>query len=821
MKLKQILSAVASLAILTFSGTAGASFYPYQQTNGTLTLPNFFTGGNINIPTGYGASLDPYNPGQIANIYKAAMVSQVLQNIFKPSGNGTGDVAVSGATNGQEVVLKQEGNAIYSDSHKTSDVWMHMPSGWDQSKGYVRWSLSVDPPHPIESSSEQPHKIRARIGIAQASNTRVIIKVGGKQVEANQYFVLDENPKFGVYQDLAMNQAVIDVYNSAGQRIGAASFFINYKVNKFASFGANAEGQNSETYQEIKPGTVSSALANSDAYLKNSNSKFGGYEVPLDGVEVTSVSDGKMTVKDADGKEMVVQTNKRTGDMFKVGDKVFISGKLEKAPDGSYFIDANSISAEKIKSAVSGTGVNGKPSEKDFKKGNADFLQGILDQGKADQDRLAKLKDNAQASLTAPMMGGGGVSGGGGGGGVRSPGANPNNPNQSVGDVINDLKNGNTDGITKKVSNLFGFNLNDYLATGASESGVRGAVMVLGVILGAAAVVIFSPAGLAAGLSALLIGGGLTLAWALVGLVTGNTEDLQSLGNFLLHPISNMTAFFEQDPITAGTMVITAAVLQKFGKFIPPLISQKMMSLVEAARGTFVPTAIRNAMLSIGNYTADISLGFSQRLAAKGLFESFIRNSALGAKLGEIAYSRAIAKDLFTNFAGKPQSEFMQNFQNLIPALRNNSIWDHASDIYADLIAKKIPNYASVNKVINYLKEAQPNAVNIISESGAELKAFTGRDKLSDAVNSILRNQKAPQDMVPIAKNVRVAMLQDDSYRILSNIESDVSYGMFKNGGKEVLVKPVPVFERPGITATQGVANGEVFKDIRDLLNSK
>ena len=64
-------------------------------------------------------------------------------------------------------------------------------------------------------------------------------------------------------------------------------------------------------------------------------------------------------------------------------------------------------------------------------------------------------------------------------------------------------------------------------------------------------------------------------------------------------------------------------------------------------------------------------------------------------------------------------------------------------------------------------------------------------------------------------------MLQDDSYRILSNIESDVSYGMFKNGGKEVLVKPVPVFERPGITATQGVANGEVFKDIRDLLNSK
>lgn len=135
MKIKQIISAVASLAILTFSSTAGASFYPYQQTAGTFGILggnigdvnsggfNYSVfGGNIIVPGGYGASLDPNNPGQIVNIYKAALVSKVLQNIFKPSGNGTGDVAVSGATNGQEVVLKQEGNAIYSESHKTGNA---------------------------------------------------------------------------------------------------------------------------------------------------------------------------------------------------------------------------------------------------------------------------------------------------------------------------------------------------------------------------------------------------------------------------------------------------------------------------------------------------------------------------------------------------------------------------------------------------------------------------------------------------------------------------------------------------------------------------
>lgn len=773
---KKLAALSVALCLALPPGTAAASFYPVDP------------GGLFSTQ-----SMDPSNMGDLRRMAIAQVTMKAFQQIF--GGFGSGNSGTQVTENGEPIVIQRSGGVLQTPNQSSSDVWMTIPPGGDRSNGLVAISLVADPPHPIESSSGQPRAVRAKINVnAIANGARLQITVGGKQVQPGEFFMLDSDPKAGVFTSQPQGLVQIRILAPNGQQAGFLVFNINYRVQKFTSFASNPDGQNSDSYQEIKPGTVALLRANESAYIGNASSKFDGYDAQLDGVTITAINGRDATVKDANGEEMAVKLPSR-GE-FKAGDTIYISGKMRQEGDRK-FLEAQTVSAEKINKSgtQSGSAAFGKPGEKNFGDG-ADFLAKALDSANAEQDRVKRLQDTAKSSLMAPGTALPSAFGGGGGGGMSvQRTVDPNNPAAGAQTIFSRL-----------FERVFGTNA----ATTASifnfdpEKGKDGATQILGILAVAALALFGGPVA-----AAIALGSGfvLTLGFAAALALAGDTSSLAGLGQFFLHPLQSAQALFAESPGTVVATVATAIIMQKFGRFIPASFAESLGNYAaKLANGGTVARAISGAIEGIANKMADMSVSFAQKLGAEGSLRQIMNGGAWGERFGAVAHARALAKEFRKEFGLKPDAGFIQKLESVTDKM-GYDIAEAGERICAALNRGKVPSFQDVRAINMELKRGSEGTAKTIEDTAQQLiKEYDPDTAVQKLARIALQDG---EEMNLLGSKYLNAVERQSLHGDFERISTSVERGYFEKSSKTWSQRPLDV-QPTAAAAGQGTATGQI-----------
>lgn len=775
--MKKNLAAISLALCLAAPGTAAAAFYPID------------TGGLFSTE-----SMDPANPGDLRRLAIAQVTMKAFREIF--GGFGSGNSGTQTTENGEPVVIQQTGGVLQTPNQSSADVWMTIPPGGDRSNGLVAISLVADPPHPIESSSGQARAVRAKINVnALANGARLAITVGGRQVQPGEFFVLDSDPKAGVYTSLSQDLVQIRILAPSGQQAGFLMFYINYRVQKFTSFAANPDGQNSDSYQEIKPGTVALLRANEAAYIGNAGSKFEGYDAQLDGVTITGMNGRQATVRDQNGDEMAVKLPSR-GE-FKVGDKIFVSGKMRQEGDKK-FLEAQTVSAEKINKsgAQSGTAAFGKPGEKNFGDG-ADFLAKALDSANAEQDRVKRMQDTAKSSLMAPGTALPSAFGGGGGGGNMSVQrtVDPSNPAAGAQTIFSRL-----------FERVFGTNA----ATTASifnfdpERGKDGATQILGILAVAALALFGGPAA-----AAIALGSGfvLTIGFAVAMALAGDTSSLAGLGQFFIHPLKSAQALFSESPGTVVTVIATAAIMQKIGRFIPASFAESLGNYAsKLSQGGTIARAMGGAVEGIANKMADMSVAFAQKLGSEGSLRQVMNGGAWGERLGAVAHARALAKEFRKEFGLKPDAGFVQKLESVTDKM-GYDIAEAGERVCAALNRGKVPSFQDIRQINMELKRGSEGTAKTIEDTAQQLiKEYDPDTAVQKLARIALQDG---EEMNLLGSKYLNAVERQSLHGDFERISTSVERGYFEKSSKTWSQRPLDV-QPTAAAAGQGTATGQI-----------
>ena len=775
--MKKNLAAISLALCLALPGTAAASFYPVDP------------GGLFSTQ-----SMDPANMGDLRRMAIAQVTMKAFQQIF---GGFSGNSGTTQTTeNGEPVVIQRSGGVLQTPNQSSSDVWMTIPPGGDRSNGLVAISLVADPPHPIESSSGQARAVRAKINVnALANGARLQITAGGRQVQPGEFFTIDADPKAGVYTSLPAGLVQIRIYGPSGQQAGFLMFYINYRVQKFTSFAANPDGQNSDSYQEIKPGTVALLKANESAYIGNAGSKFGEYDAQLDGVTITAVNGREATIKDQNGDEMAIKLPSR-GE-FKAGDKVYISGKMRQEGDKK-FLEAQTVSAEKLSksAAQSGAAAFGKPGEKNFGDG-ADFLKNALDSANAEQDRVKRLQDSAKSSLMAPGTALPSAFGGGSGGGMSvQRTVDPNNPSAGAQTIFSRLFERVFGTNAATTASIFEFN---------AEKGKDGATQILGILAVAALALFGGPAA-----AAIAVGSGfvLTMGLAAAMALAGDTSSLAGLGQFFLHPLKSAQALFSESPATVVTVIATAVIMQKIGRFLPASFAESLGNYAaKLANGGNIARAMSGAIEGIANRMADMSVSFAQKLGAEGSLRQVMNGGSWGERLGAVAHARALAKEFRKEFGLKPDSGFIQKLESVTDKM-GYDIAEAGERVCAALNRGKTPSFQDVRAINMELKRGSEGTAKTIEDTAQQLfKAYdpdTAAPKLAR-----MALQEGSEEMNLLGVKYINAVERQGLHGEFERISNTVERGYFEKSSKTWSQRPLDVHPTAS-AAGQGTATGQV-----------
>lgn len=777
--MKKNLAALSLALCLAAPGTAAASFYPMDQ------------GGLFSTQ-----SLDPANPGDLRRLAIAQVTMKAFQEIFGGFGSSGNSGTTTQTENGEPVVIQRSGGVLQTPNQSSADVWMTIPPGGDRTNGLVAISMVADPAHPIESSSGQARAVRAKINVnAIASGARLQMTVGGKQVQPGEFFMIDADPKSGVYTSQPQGLVQIRILAPNGQQAGFLVFNINYRVQKFTSFAANPDGQNSDTYQEIKPGTVALLRANESAYIGNAGSKFGEYDAQLDGVTITAINGREATVRDPNGDEMAVKLPSR-GE-FKAGDKIFVSGKMRQEGDKK-FLEAQTVSAEKLNKSgtQNGAAAFGKPGEKNFGDG-ADFLAKALDSANAEQDRVKRLQDSAKSSLMAPA----GAAlpsafGGGGGGGMSvQRTVDPNNPAAGAQTIFSRL-----------LERVFGTNA----ATTASifefnpEKGKDGATQILGILAVAALALVGGPAA-----AAIALGSGfvLTIGFAAAMALAGDTSSLAGLGQFFIHPLKSAQALFSESPGTVAATVATAVIMQKIGRFLPASFAESLGNYAaKMSQGGSIARAMSGAIEGIANKFADMSVAFAQKLGAEGSLRQVMNGGAWGERLGAVAHARALAKEFQKEFGLRPDSGFVQKLEAVTDKM-GYDIAEAGERVCAALNRGKTPSFQDVRQINMELKRGSEGTVKTIEDTAQQLIKEYNPDTPVLKLAHIAANEG--EEMGLLGNQYLDAVERQTLYGEFERISTSVERGYFERSSKTWSQRPLDV-QPTAAAAGQGTATGQI-----------
>lgn len=776
--MKKTITAISLALCLVLPGTAAASFYPMDQ------------GGLFSTQ-----SLDPANPGDLRRLAIAQVTMKAFQEIFGGFGS-SGNSGTQITENGDPVVIQRSGGVLQTPNKSSSDVWMSIPPGGDRSNGLVAISLVADPPHPIESSSGQARAVRAKINVnALANGARLAITVGGKQVQPGEFFMLDSDPKSGVYTSQPQGLVQIRILAPNGQQAGFLVFNINYRVQKFTSFAANPDGQNSDSYQEIKPGTVALLKANESAYIGNAGSKFGEYDAQLDGVTITAINGREATVKDQNGDEMAVKLPSR-GE-FKAGDKIFVSGKMRQEGDRK-FLEAQTVSNEKLSksAAQSGAAAFGKPGEKNFGDG-ADFLAKALDSANAEQDRVKRLQDSAKSSLMAPGTALPSAFGGGGGGGMSvQRTVDPSNPAAGAQTIFSRLfeRVFGTNAVT--TASIFEFN---------PEKGKDGATQILGIVAVAALALFGGPAA-----AAIALGSGfvLTLGFAAaMAALAGDTSSLAGLGQFFIHPLQSTQALFSESPATVVTVVATAVIMQKIGRFLPASFAESLGNYAaKLANGGSIARAMSGMIEGVANKFADMSVVFAQKLGAEGSLRQIMNGGAWGERLGAVAHARALAKEFQKEFGLRPDSGFIQKLEGVTDKM-GYDIAEAGERVCAALNRGKVPSFQDVRAINMELKRGNEQTAKTIEDTAQQLIKEYNPDTPVQKLAHIAANEG--EEMGLLGNQYLDAVERQTLHGEFERISTTVERGYFEKSSKTWSQRPLDVHPTAS-AAGQGTATGQI-----------
>lgn len=778
--MKKTITAISLALCLAAPGTAAAAFYPVDP------------GGLFSTQ-----SMDPANMGDLRRMAIAQVTMRAFQQIFGSFGSGNSGTGTQVTENGEPIVIQRSGGVLQTPNQSSSDVWMTIPPGGDRSNGLVAISLVADPPHPIESSSGQPRAVRAKINVnAIANGARLQITVGGKQVQPGEFFMLDSDPKAGVYTSQPQSLVQIRILAPNGQQAGFLMFYVNYRVQKFTSFAANPDGQNSDSYQEIKPGTVALLKANESAYIGNAGSKFDGYDAQLDAVTITGINGREATVRDQNGDEMAVKLPSR-GE-FKAGDKIFISGKMRQEGDKK-FLEAQTVSAEKLSksAAQSGAAAFGKPGEKNFGDG-ADFLKTALASANAEQDRMKRLQDSAKSSLMAPGMALPSAFGGGGGGGNMSVQrtVDPSNPAAGAQTIFSRLFERVFGTNAAAAAPIFEFNL---------ERGKDGATQILGIVAVAALALFGGPAA-----AAIALGSGfvLTLGFAAALALGGDTSSLAGLGQFFLHPLKSAQALFSESPATVATVVATAVIMQKIGRFLPASFAESLANYAaKLANGGSIARAMASGVEGIANKMADMSVAFAQKLGAEGSLRQVMNGGAWGERLGAVAHARALAKEFRKEFGLKPDSGFIQKLESVTDKM-GYDIAEAGERVCAALNRGKTPSFQDVRAINMELKRGSEQTAKTIENTAQELYQAYDPDTAAIKLARVAL-QEGSEEMNLLGAKFINAVERQTLHGDFERISTSVERGYFEKSSKTWSQRPIDV-QPTAAAAGQGTATGQL-----------
>lgn len=771
--MKKTITAISLALCLAAPGTAAASFYPIDQ------------GGLFSTQ-----SLDPSNPGDLRRLAIAQVTMKAFQEIF--GGFGSGNSGTTQTENGDPVVIQRTGGVLQTPNQSSADVWMTIPPGGDRSNSLVAISLVADPPHPIESSSGQPRAVRAKINVnAIANGARLQMTVGGKQVSPGEFFMIDADPKAGVYTSQPQGLVQIRILAPNGQQAGFLVFNINYRVQKFTSFAANPDGQNSDSYQEIKPGTVALLRANESAYIGNAGSKFEGYDAQLDGVTITAVNGREATVRDQNGDEMTVKLPSR-GE-FKAGDKIYISGKMHQEGDKK-FLEAQTVSNEKLtKSGSQSAAAFGKPGEKNFGDG-ADFLEKALASANAEQDRIKRLQDGAKSSLMAPGTSLPSAFGGGSGGGGLSVQrtVDPSNPAAGAQTIFSRL-----------FERIFGTNAAPIFEFN-SERGKDGATQILGIVAVSALALVGGPAA-----AAIALGSGfvLTLGFAAAIALAGDTSSLAGLGQFFLHPLQSAQALFSESPATVATVVATAVIMQKIGRFLPASFAESLGNYAaKLANGGSIASAMGGAVEGLANKMADMSVAFAQKLGTEGSLRQVMNGGAWGERLGAVAHSRALAREFQKEFGFKPDSGFVQKLESVTDKM-GYDIAVAGERVCAALNRGKTPSFQDVRQIKMELKRGSEQTAKTIEDTAQQLIKEYNPDTPVQKLAHIAANEG--EEMGLLGNQYLDAVERQTLHGEFERISNTVERGYFEKSSKTWSQRPLDV-QPTAAAAGQGTVTGQI-----------